>query len=71
MSVKLHGTAIEEPTVDVDSTVQEKAITCPTDGKLAIKIINLLNKLAKKHNIEQRRTLVKEVKKLRISLRFF
>jgi transposase, IS5 family len=71
MSVRLHGTTIEEPIVNVDSTVQEKAITYPTDGKLAIKIINRLNKLAKKHGIEQRRTFVKEVKNLRISLRFF
>jgi transposase, IS5 family len=71
MSVKLHGAAIEEPIVNVDSTVQEKAITYPTDGKLAIKIINRLNKLAKENHIAQRRTFVKEVKNLRISLRFF
>jgi transposase, IS5 family len=71
MSVQLHGKAIEEPVVHVDSTVQEKAITYPTDGKLAIKIINRLNKLAKDNNIQQRRTFVKEVKSLRINLRFF
>lgn len=71
MSVKLHGAAIEEAVVNVDSTVQEKAITYPTDGKLAIKIINRLNKLAKENDIEQRRTFVKEVKALRINLRFF
>jgi hypothetical protein len=33
-----------------------------TDAKLAIKIINLLNKLAKHHGIQQRRTYVKEVR---------
>ena len=38
---------------------QEKNITYPTDSKLAIKIINRLNKLAKKHGIKQRRTFVK------------
>jgi IS5 family transposase len=48
----------------IDTTVQEKNITYPTDAKLAIKIINRLNKLAKHHNIAQRRTYVKEVKKL-------
>jgi len=36
--------------------VQEKNITYPTDGKLAIKIINRLNKLAKAYGIQQRRT---------------
>jgi IS5 family transposase len=71
MSVRLQGAAIEEAVVNVDSTVQEKAITYPTDGKLAIKIINRLNKLAKESGIAQRRTFVKEVKQRRISLRFF
>jgi IS5 family transposase len=46
----------------LDTTVQEKNITYPTDAKLAIKIINRLNKLAKRHGIQQRRTYVKEVK---------
>jgi IS5 family transposase len=42
-----------------------------TDAKLAIKIINRLNKLAKQHNIQQRRTYVKEVKNCRLSIRHF
>jgi transposase, IS5 family len=71
LSVKLHGAGIEETVVNVDSTVQEKAITYPTEGKLAIKIINRLNKLAKEHGIAQRRTFVKDVKTLRINLHFF
>ena len=45
-SIKLHGKHGEDKTVLVDSTVQEKAITYPTDSKLAIKIIGRLNKLA-------------------------
>jgi IS5 family transposase len=49
------------------TTVQEKNITYPTDAKLAIKIINRLNKLAKRHGIQQRRTYVKEVKNCRLS----
>lgn len=71
LSVALHGEAAEDPVVLVDTTVQEKAITYPTDTKLAIKIINRLNKLAKKHGIQQRRTFVKEVKALRLVCRHF
>jgi len=71
LSVALHGKAAEEGTVLVDTTVQEKAITYPTDSKLAIKIINRLNKLAKVHGIKQRRTFVKEAKGLRLACRHF
>lgn len=71
LSVALHGDAAEEPTVLVDTTVQEKAITYPTDTKLAIKIINRLNMLAKENGIKQRRTFVKEVKALRLQCRHF
>lgn len=70
-SVLLHGTLAEEAVVNIDSTVQEKNITYPTDGKLAINIINRLNKTAKYHGIQQRRTFIKEVKDLRLKLRHF
>jgi hypothetical protein len=55
----------------INTTVQEKNITYPTDAKLAIKIINRLNKLAKHHNIQQRRIYVKEVKNCRLAIRHF
>ena len=71
MSVALHGKQAQEATVLIDTTVQEKNITYPTDAKLAIKIINRLNKLAKHHGIQQRRTYVKEVKNCRLSIRHF
>lgn len=71
LSIALHGDACEEATVLVDTTVQAKAITYPTDSKLAIKVINLLNKLAKKHGIKQRRTFIKETKSLRLACRHF
>ena len=52
MSVSLHGESAKEKQVIVDTTVQENNITYPTDGRLAIKIINHLIKIAKKENIK-------------------
>jgi len=71
MSVGLHGRAALEDTVHIDTTVQEKNITYPTDSKLAIRIINRLNKIGKAHGVSQRRTFVKEVKSLRLAIRHF
>jgi IS5 family transposase len=71
ISVQLHGKAALEDTVNIDTTVQEKNITYPTDAKLAIKIINRLNKLAKAYGLQQRRTYEKEVKALRLNIRHF
>ncbi|MEW8026704.1 MAG: IS5 family transposase, partial [Candidatus Thiodiazotropha endolucinida] len=71
MSISLHGRYARENTVNIDTTVQEKNITYPTDSKLAIKIINRLNKIAKKHGVKQRRTYLKEVKSLRLDIRHF
>jgi len=71
MSVTLHGKASEEKQVIIDTTVQENNITYPTDGKLAIKIINHLVKIAKVEGIQLRRTYAREIKGHRISLRFF
>ena len=70
-SVALHGKYAEEKVVNVDTTVQEKFITYSTDGKLAIKIINRLLKLGELHGISRRRTYAKEIKGLRLDLRFF
>lgn len=71
MSIGLHGELALEDAVNIDTTVHEKNITYPTDSKLAIKIINRLNKLAKAHGFQQRRTYVKEVKSLRLSIRHY
>ena len=71
MSVALHGKDAQEKQVIVDTTVQEKNVTYPTDGKLAIKMIHHLHKIAKEEKIQLRRTYVKEIKGHRISLRFF
>jgi len=71
LSVNLHGKAALEATVNIDTTVQEKNITYPTDGKLAIKVINRLHKVAIQHGIPLRRTYAKEVKACRLGLRHF
>jgi len=70
-SVALHSEAAQEERVIIDTTAQEKNVTYPTDGKLAIKIINRLHKIAKREGIALRRTYVKEIKGHRITLRFF
>lgn len=54
-SVELHRDEAKESQVIIDSTVQESNMTFPTDGKLAIKIVVKLLKIAKKENIKLRR----------------
>ena len=71
MSVALHGKDAQEKQVIIDTTVQEKNVTYPTDGKLAIKMIHHLHRIAKEEGIQLRRTYIKEIKGHRISLRFF
>ncbi len=71
MSVALHGKDAQEKQVIIDTTVQEKNVTYPTDGKLAIKMIHHLHRIAKDEEVQLRRTYVKEIKGHRISLRFF
>ncbi len=71
VSVQLHGDRAEEKQVLIDTTVQEKNITYPTDGKLAIKMIHHLHKISKSEQLLLRRTYVKEIKGHRLNLRFF
>jgi len=71
LSVAMHGKSAEEEQVIIDSTVQESNLTFPTDGKLALKIIIHLLRIAKKEGIKLRRSYNKELKQLRIQLRFY
>lgn len=58
----LHGEKAQETEVVVDTTVQEKNITHPTDTKLAHKIIRRCWKLADRHGLKLRRRYRKAVR---------
>lgn len=62
-SVFLHGEKAQEKEVVIDSTVQEKNVTYPTDTKLHRKIIVRCWKAADRHGIKLRRRYGKEVRK--------
>ena len=63
-------TAKEMKLVMIDSTVQEKNVTFPTDAKLYRKIIAKVLKMARKEDIELRRTYTRELKALKLKVRF-
>ena len=56
--------------VRVDTTVQEKNITYPTDRKLTEKVIEYCKRIAEKEDIKLKRTYTMEIKKLKYQLRF-
>ena len=56
--------------VIVDSTVQEKNITFPTDAKLYRKIIAKVLDMSRREAIELRRTYTRELKALKLKVRF-
>jgi len=69
-SVRINGKDGKEKEVCVDTTVQEKNITFPTDTKLYKKIINKCVSIAEKENIELRQSYKRTVKKLSYQQRF-
>ena len=60
----------EMKSVMIDSTVQEKNITFPTDAKLYRKIISKVLNMASKEGIDLRRTYTRELKSLKLKVRF-
>ena len=62
VSARLHGDKAQEAEVVVDTTVQEKNITHPTDTKLAHKIIRRCWKLADRNGVKLRRRYRKAVR---------
>lgn len=63
-TVALHPEAKTEKEVQIDTTVQEKNITFPTDSKLAKKVIDNCSKIAKREGISQRQSYVRVSKQL-------
>ena len=60
----------KEQTAFIDSTVQEKNVTFPTDSKLLNKIIDYCHKVAKAEEIKVRQSYAREIKELKLTQRF-
>lgn len=56
VSILLHGKEVLREAISIDTTVQEKNITYPTDTKLAVKIIKHCRQIADKEGIELRQS---------------
>lgn len=69
-SVSLHGERALEREVVIDTTVQEKNITFPTDTKLRVKVIGRCWMLAAKEGIRLRRSYRRELKRILLVIRF-
>jgi len=63
-SVHIHGKKAHEKQVLSDTTVQENNTTFPTDAKLAKKVIDKCNTIAKACGVKQRQTYVRTSKQL-------
>ena len=57
----------KEQTAFIDSTVQEKNVTFPTDSKLLNKITDYCHKVAKTEELKVRQSYVREVKELKLT----
>lgn len=69
-SIRINGEDSNDDDVSVDTTVQEKNITFPTDDKLHKKIIKKALEIAKKEQLPVRQTYSRTLKKLSINQRF-
>tara|TARA_B100000508_G_scaffold136287_1_gene129120 strand:- start:424 stop:1752 length:1329 start_codon:yes stop_codon:yes gene_type:complete len=69
-SIRINGEDGQDDQVSVDTTVQEKNITFPTDAKLHKKIIHKCLAIAKKEGLPVRQTYTRTLKKLAVDQRF-
>jgi IS5 family transposase len=64
VSILLHGKEVLSEDISIDTTVQEKNITYPTDTKLAVKIIKQCRQIARQEKIRLRQSYRRVVKDL-------
>jgi transposase, IS5 family len=69
-SIRVNGKDSDDDNISIDTTVQEKNITYPTDDKLYKKIIDKCQTIAKEEQIELRQSYTQTVKKLKTQQRF-
>ena len=69
-SVAIHGKDAMESEVIVDTTVQEKNITFPTDSKLRLKVMEKCWEFAKQYGVRLRRSYSREASGLMDTIRF-
>jgi len=69
-SIRINDQDRFDPDVSIDTTVQEKNITYPTDNKLHRKIITKCKAIAEKEDIALRQSYIRTLKKLAVDQRF-
>lgn len=69
-SIRINGDDGNDDHVSIDTTVQEKNITYPTDSKLHKKIITKCQQIASENDLPTRQTYTRVLKKLSIEQRF-
>jgi transposase, IS5 family len=69
-SIRVNGKDGDDDNVSVDTTVQEKNITFPTDAKLHKKIIDKCKTIAEREGLPMRQTYTRTLKKLSREQRF-
>lgn len=69
-SIRINGKDGKEDTGSIDTTVQEKNITYPTDSKLHRKIIKKCHAIAGKEGLELRQSYTRTLKRLGVDQRF-
>lgn len=69
-SIRINGEDSNDDNVNIDTTVQEKNITFPTDAKLHKKIIKKCKAIAEEEQLPVRQTYTRTLKKLSLHQRF-